>query len=538
MDTTKSLCKLCQKIDPARMLAGEVNEIEVGLVTDYNKSEDCSFCALISKAVSLAGSDNPNLNSQFSSFKINTKLFIQSRSPVTIKVNGRMEYPAPQILLATDQQPSNHQKNRPPLREIDRSEDRFIFAEIEHLPDDVDGLIRRRAISTLLNVPLLQKWLRNCKGHEHSTNVKSYQDQFPLRLIDVVQECLTVQPEWCEYMALSYTWGKSVTILQSDVDPNAILVASKDNLKSLHVPRALSPAQRNKGQHGIIPSTICDAMELARRVGIQYLWVDTLCIVQDSQQDRSRLISSMDTIYNSSTLTIIAAAGDDPHAGLHGISPRDASPMEPYKISDPYDGKKLSLSLCLPSLCQEVRKGKWYTRGWTYQEQCLSQRCLYFTSTEVFFQCPKSQWREGYDYGEDVKLSSDIQIRTGPPWWSKRLRKDPDPTPYRYLGDVATDLQAESYQMAVQEYTRRNLTSESDVLNAFEGIFHQFNRLGDASDLSILQTQGIPAYLLLQAILWFPSESSQRRETKSTPAGKVLQQFSSWSWYVTMPHPI
>lgn len=148
----------------------------------------------------------------------------------------------------------------------------------------------------------------------------------------------------------------------------------------------------------------------------------TLCIVQDDQDDKPRLVSSIGKIYNGSTRTLISAVGDDPHAGLLGASHRPESSIEPYGIID--DGNLLTLSLCLQYLCEEVRKGKWYSRGWIYQEQCMSQRCLYFTMNEPFFQCPCSQRREAYDHMEQLP-SQDIYICTGPSWWSKSPRKAP-----------------------------------------------------------------------------------------------------------------
>ncbi|KAF7948487.1 uncharacterized protein EAE97_003898 [Botrytis byssoidea] len=533
MSTTKPLCQLCEKINPSRMLANEVNEIAVGFIHDYNKGQDCSFCALISRAASLAWRNNSSEDSR-SAIKTASQLFIQSRSPLTLKVNGRTKYPAPRLLLASDQQASSQRNNRPPLREIDRCEDRFIFAEIEHLPNSADSFIRRRDIPSSLDVSLVQKWLVDCNSHEHSKVPLSrasntlFHGQHPFRLIDVVEECLSDRNERCEYTVLSYTWGNSDTILNAEENTKeaSILVTTQTNLDTLYCPRALSSLRRDRHPDGIVPRTVRDAMELTRKIGIRYLWVDTLCIVQDDHDDKSRLVSSMGNIYNSSTLTLIAAVGDDPHAGLRGVSHRPESPIEPYEIID--HGKLLTLSLCLPSLCEEVRKGKWYTRGWTYQEQCLSQRCLYFTSNELFFQCPERQWREGYDYMEQ-RSSQEIQVRTGPPWWSKRLRKDPDPTPYRYLGDVKAQLQAESYLMAVQEYSQRNLKHSNDVLDAFEGIFHRFNRPKNLSNLSIHQTQAIPADIFSQAILWFPSKTCQKR-VRTTQARMSVKQFSTWSW--------
>ncbi|KAJ8059752.1 hypothetical protein OCU04_011392 [Sclerotinia nivalis] len=182
-------------------------------IGDYNRIQDCSFCALISKAISLAWGINGSSGGVHHS-PLNTahRLFMQSRSPLVLKVNGQMKYPAPRILLAIDQQPPSHQDNRPTLREIDRSENRFIFAEIEQLLDDSDDFIRRRAVPKSLNTPLLQKWLFNCENHQHSkaliqrrTKSLLFNRETPFRLVDVVQECLTLQVEWCKYIALSYT---------------------------------------------------------------------------------------------------------------------------------------------------------------------------------------------------------------------------------------------------------------------------------------------------------------------------------------------
>ncbi|GME30090.1 hypothetical protein DL764_000711 [Neofusicoccum parvum] len=271
-------------------------------------------------------------------------------------------------------------------------------------------------------------------------------------------------------------------------------------------------------------------MELTRRIGMRYLWVDTLCILQDDDNDKARLIGSIDDVYDNATVTVIAADGSDADAGLRGISPRTGRPIEPTKIADASDGVTLNLSICLPSLCEEVRRSTWNTRGWTFQEQCLSRRCLYFTAEETFFNCSEGQWREGYDYAAAKGWDHDIQFRTGPAWWGKNLRKDLDPTPYHYLGDMTRGLETQNYQRAVQNYSRKNLTFQHDVFNAFEGIFNRFKRSGDAYELSIRQTQGIPPHLLFQAILWFPSHDSRKRVCNSTQPGKLAEQYSTWSW--------
>ncbi|PYH37814.1 HET domain-containing protein [Aspergillus neoniger CBS 115656] len=525
----RKLCRKCNQLELGRMLAIEVNERPMGSISHYH-SPTCPFCSMIANAIKLASADGWDLTTN-SHTKSSPRLFIQSRSPVSVKINGYMHYPGPRLLLAVDQK-TDHRQNRRPLREIDRVKGgRYILAEIEQVSnksmnDGKRDLIRRRTIPTQLNISLMQNWLKQCKTHKHSTAAPKKIgtgpfDSHSFRLIDVAQECLTHQIEKCDYVALSYVWGQSPTILTPHHNlESPILVTTRQNISLLSRPHALSESCRELGK---IPRTVSDAMELTRKIGIRYFWVDTLCIVQDDEQDKSRLISHMDDIYDNATITIMATTGDNPDAGLPGISPRAGCPIKPHNVLDETNGHTLSLSLSLPSLCHEVRKGMWSTRGWTFQEQSLSQRCLYFTRNEIFFQCPDVQWREGYDYEDGGPLEAQIQIRTGPPWWSKRLRKDPDPTPYDYLGDPRNGLDAESYQRSVQDYSRRNLTKPEDILNAFEGIFNKFQQVQEGPRvLNISQAQGIPPHLMAQALLWFPSDTCQRRESG--------EAFSTWSW--------
>ena len=86
----------------------------------------------------------------------------------------------------------------------------------------------------------------------------------------------------------------------------------------------------------------------------------------------------------------------------------------------------------------------------------------------------------------------------------------------------------EEYLAAVQDYMRRGLSYEEDVLNAFEGVFNRFS--GDRkARLDIKKAQGIPAKLLYLGLLWFPTEATKRAAIKN-PKDGALPHFSSWSW--------
>jgi hypothetical protein len=207
--------------------------------------------------------------------------------------------------------------------------------------------------------------------------------------------------------------------------------------------------------------------------------------------------------------------------------------------------KTLRLAVCPPGLVENVGASYWNTRGWTFQEQHLSRRCIYFTAEEVFFTCVQGRLRrESYADVMAPSGAKELALRTGPPWWTAGQRKDPDPTPYRYMGNPAA-LGVADYQAAVQAYSRMNLSHADDALKAFAGVFNRLN-LAAASHpvvknavaevgeglLTVAQTQGVPAQFMYQALLWFPSDDPRCRRRAPELSDKLKDEvkFSSWSW--------
>ncbi|KAI1799007.1 heterokaryon incompatibility protein-domain-containing protein [Daldinia bambusicola] len=537
------LCNTCKRLDLEVLLCYETSQHAVGKISEYN-DPDCPFCGLISEAVDRAwGVADRKLAAR-------CELVIQSKSPLSIKENGSTHHPQPRLLLATDREPPMFHHNQMPLRRVDTEKSGYIIAEIESIPDErsVVNYLPRRAIGKEVDITLINDWLKECQGHHHSRLSKEqdrgndlFQPHAPFRLIDVDRNCIAEKGEICDYVALSYVWGTIPTISDSPDKYQSltpILLALRSNVEYMKTDNALSELKTEAQLKARVPQTVRDAMEFTRRIGKRYLWVDTLCIIQDDRKGRDQLIARMGDIYNSAAITVIAAVGCNADAGLSGISSRAGCPIKPVTIMTS-GGTVFHISVCLSSLCEEVRREGWNTRGWTFQEQSLSQRCLYFTRNEVFFNCRECQRREGYDYTVKgrVKQEIDIDIRTGPPWWNRNIRRDLDPTPYHYLGGTSgRELDAQTYQTAVQEYTRRNLTHSHDIFNAFEGIFHrsEITRIASSEKLSIRQAQAIPSHLLYRALLWFPLPKAKRRDPYITtgPMKGSTENFSSWSWYV------
>jgi hypothetical protein len=183
-------------------------------------------------------------------------------------------------------------------------------------------------------------WLR--KGQEAPKLPREF------RLIDVELRCVVPAPSTeARYYALSYVWG--------DVVPPLLMNA---NLKEFSVPGALD----NIG----VPRTVADAIGFVLRLGGRFLWVDSLCIIQDNPYDKLSQIYSMDLIYSYAFLTIVAAAGGDANAGLPGANPN--SRVYQQKAINLAGTDYLTTSVC-GGLWPEFY---WNRRGWTYQERALS----------------------------------------------------------------------------------------------------------------------------------------------------------------------
>jgi hypothetical protein len=130
------------------------------------------------------------------------------------------------------------------------------------------------------------------------------------------------------------------------------------------------------------PKTVQDAMAVTRAMGLQYLWVDQLCISQDNAEEIQYLISAMASIYSNAEFTIVAATGTGSNDGLPGVRSNPRPPQPNYLLES---GSMLVSTLQDPRL--QIAQSKWYERGWTYQESILSNRRLVFTKSQVYWEC-------------------------------------------------------------------------------------------------------------------------------------------------------
>ncbi|KAF7441178.1 hypothetical protein PC9H_001527 [Pleurotus ostreatus] len=364
---------------------------------------------------------------------------------------------------------------------------------------DVHG----RRVGDVVAIDLVKKWLNLCVAHHHDVCEEVWwrdrDEELPssVRMIDVKKMAIVPYSPRSRYVALSYVWGGVGAEYQS----------MRDNISQRMTPGGLDES--------ILPATIVDAIELCRRLGERYLWVDALCIIQDSAADKAVQIGVMELIYGGSFVTVFAIGGHNAHAGLPGL--RKGTRTRHQRIERI---QNLRLSVPLTTLASVLAQSVWGTRGWTYQEVMLSRRRLFFTDEQVYFECLREVFSEDVVAENTHVPGSNHPLRyTGIGGFTFNTRP---------RGGTAHEFTA-GYVVVVREYTQRNLTNELDAIDAVSAltraIAKAFNLGGGASKAF---RYGMLITDLNQTLFWHPGDGPSFTRRRSVPG--LRGTWPSWAW--------
>ncbi|CAH0004397.1 unnamed protein product [Clonostachys byssicola] len=162
--------------------------------------------------------------------------------------------------------------------------------------------------------------------------------------IDFGKHCLVEVCEFSRYVTLSYVWG-SVPSLR---------------LSRANRYRLMQPGAMRQAWH-LIPKTIQDAITTTQVIGERYLWVDSLCLMQNDPEDLQDGTGVMDLIYEQSILCIIAAGGKDANAGLRGVGPGSRGTSQ-TTIAEIKPGLRLAV---YTDPCYLLKDTVYDSRAWT-----------------------------------------------------------------------------------------------------------------------------------------------------------------------------
>ncbi|KAI1368367.1 heterokaryon incompatibility protein-domain-containing protein [Xylaria arbuscula] len=351
----------------------------------------------------------------------------------------------------------------------------------------------------------IRSWYSSCvKSHDLC---KSKSDPYrPTRLLDIASpQCesgvrlLDTQEELpdshIDYVCLSHCWGKS-------------------KLECISLKYTLA-----KNRAGIqwksLPKTFQDVIVFLRRLDFRYLWIDSICIVQDDTADWAREAASMCNVYYQSALTVAATNSPDSHHRLHST------------LSDEYRSHAFSLPLndghtTLPVWCRRpiphlegsethsssaIENAPLLQRGWVLQERLLSRRVLHFCANEVVWECLHGSKCQCSDSNADDD-------------------DDRFPSPKNQLGLFLHGLQAnlegdvlpERWFEVVEQYTRLALTFTEDRFPALSGAAQRSRQYRDGDTY----VAGLWERQIIQGLTW-----CARGPLRARPKNWVAP---TWSW--------
>jgi hypothetical protein len=170
-----------------------------------------------------------------------------------------------------------------------------------------------------------------------------------------------------------------------------------------------------------LPHTIQDALDCARELPIRYLWIDALCIVQDDDNHKDKQLQQMDRVYSCAVVTIVCAypvARDTPDAcgGLPRFRRHGTDSQRHTAVV-----KGLRMMVASPCSYLSLNDARWSKRCWTFQEHHLSPRLLYFTPTQVYYECSCSSFCEDVAW---ETVSKHVYMAPGSTLWSTKVHYD------------------------------------------------------------------------------------------------------------------
>ncbi|KAI0381199.1 heterokaryon incompatibility protein-domain-containing protein [Hypomontagnella monticulosa] len=384
------------------------------------------------------------------------------------------------------------------------------FRDVEALR----GIPKRRPINIDTSTEASLRWAQDqIESHQTCWDSQITESFVPTRLIDVDPNILDGDvyiddevPKGSKYIALSYCWGEYMPQCQT-------------------TSKTLSD-RKQRIPWSTLPKTLQDAITFTRRLGIQYLWVDCVCILQGDSEDWARESSQMFHVYRHSYVTLAAVWGRDSNSGLFSTM-ADFNPRLLARLRLGDEHWPLYVRRSHAPIFEwggdMVRKLPLFRRAWAYQERLISTRVLYFTQDELAFECfcdaacECGVTEQQLQHKEVAKKKTFFDVVINHTIESSRQSN-------RTSSKIDDSPMALWRQMASQ-YSWLNLSDKGDRLPAIGAVAEQFQlaRPGER------YLAGLWSGSLLGDLMWYGDTHTNRFRSSGTKA-QNRGSAPTWSW--------
>jgi hypothetical protein len=168
------------------------------------------------------------------------------------------------------------------------------------------------------------------------------------------------------YVALSFMWGSATAL-----DRVARTFTANVEAFSHHIDG--------------LPTTFADAIAVTLQLGIRYLWIDSLCIIQDDIGDFSAERGNVENIFSNAYCVIAASSASSALGVGDGLRrPRRSRAVVPLGSTD---GLPIAICEMIDNFESDVEASPLSRRAWAFQEHIFSRRTIFFTSSQIYWQC-------------------------------------------------------------------------------------------------------------------------------------------------------
>lgn len=368
-----------------------------------------------------------------------------------------------------------------------------------------------------LSWQLVRSWMAKClSSHQLCNRMQAVAPLLPTRVIDVGSRDGKYPPrlyvpaakELGCYATLSHCWGSKQTLKLETTN-------FEDFKREI-------PWER-------LPKTFQDAIAATRHLGIQYIWIDSICIIQDSPngEDWATESAKMTSVYENSYINLAAASAVDSTQGC--FFDRDPCSVRPVRLlmnSQYYyaaDSHRYADNVALAPL---------YARGWVYQERTLAPRIVHCTTRQLYWECLEGVACEGFPSGIPHFIECYSRDSCRCQHWRRMM--PPASDIYKWLDGSGSDLERYFESLLVwnrvaAQFQPLKLTYTSDKLVAISGLAKMHSRFLKTRYLAGMWLEHLPAQLL-----WYRRWWSNPHAT-SYKAGEYVAP--SWS-YFSMPNRV